>query len=286
MRTRQGAGARRGPVLHAPRDLSDVAPRSAPGAPAVPFESLANGRRLSDRVADRLLQHILEADLQPGDRLPTEAELGRQFEVSRTVIREAVRSLAARGVVDARPGVGLSVARVDPSAASESLRLVVRGSSDLTYDRVHEVRRTLEIELARLAALRATDEDVAELTRIHAAQVASYDDIDKAAHLDVQFHRALAALTRNELFVIMVDSLSDVMLQVRLQAMPMPGDRERGFVEHQAILDAIAARDPVAARRAMVTHLRSAEHEFRIGDRLLRGVPARGIRPSRTDPIE
>jgi DNA-binding FadR family transcriptional regulator len=93
---------------------------------AAPFESLANGRRLSDRVADRLLEHILVADLQAGDKLPTEAELGRQFEVSRTVIREAVRSLAARGVVDVRPGVGLSVARVDPSAASESLRLVVR----------------------------------------------------------------------------------------------------------------------------------------------------------------
>lgn len=261
--------------------MDDLTPRPAHPGPTVPFESLANGRRLSDRVADRLLEHILEADLQPGDKLPTEAELGRQFEVSRTVIREAVRSLAARGVVDVRPGVGLSVARVDPSAASESLRLVVRGSSDLTYDRVHEVRRTLEIELARLAALRATDADVVELARINADQLASYDDIERGARLDVQFHRTLAALTRNELFVIMLDSLSDVMLQVRLQAMPMPGDRERGFVEHQAILDAIAARDPAGARRAMVAHLRSAEHEFRIGDRLLRGVPARGIRPGR-----
>jgi len=239
-----------------------------------PFASLADGRRLSDRVADALLEHILAADLQPGDRLPTEAVLGRQFGVSRTVIREAVRSLAARGVVDVRPGAGLTVARVDASMASESLRLVVRGSTELTYDRVHEVRRTIEVELARLAAERATDEDVAELERVHAAQVAAYDEIPRAARIDVQFHRTIAAITRNELFVIMLDSLSDVMLQVRLQAMPLPGDREDGFVEHQAIIDAIKLRDPAAAKRAMNEHLASALRGFRTHDRLLHGVPA------------
>ncbi len=241
------------------------------------FASLAGGRRLSDRVADQLLEHILGADLQPGDRLPTEAELGRQFGVSRTVVREAVRSLAARGIVDARPGAGLSVARVDPSAASESLRLVVRGSSDLTYDRVHEVRRTLEVELARLSAERATPEDVAELRRLHAEQVAAYHDIPRAAVIDVAFHRAIAASTRNELFLIMLDSLRDVMLQVRLQAMPLPGDLERGFVEHEAIIAAIAARDRTAARREMAHHLDGALRVFRAHDPLLRGVPAHGL---------
>jgi GntR family transcriptional repressor for pyruvate dehydrogenase complex len=242
---------------------------------AARFSSLAGGRRLSDRVADRLLEHILEADLQPGDKLPTEAELGRQFEVSRTVIREAVRSLAARGVVDVRPGAGITVARVDPATASESLRLVVRGSTDLTYDRVHEVRRSLEIELARLAAERATDEDVEGLQRIHDAQIASAHDIPRAARLDVAFHRTIAAITRNELFEIMLDSLGDVMLQVRLQAMPLPGDLERGFVEHQRIIDAIGARNPAAARREMARHLDGALRAFHTHDRVLRGVPAR-----------
>ena len=251
-----------------PRGGADAAGRG------IPFESLANGRRLSDRVADRLLEHILEADLQPGDKLPTESELGRQFEVSRTVVREAVRSLAARGIVDVRPGAGISVARVGPATASESLRLVVRGSTDLTYDRVHEVRRTLEVELARLAAQRATAADIAELQRIHDAQIASAADIPRAARLDVRFHRTIATMTRNELFVIMLDSLSDVMLQVRLQAMPLPGDLERGFLEHQGIVDAIAAGDAVAARREMARHLESALRAFHAYDRVLRGIPA------------
>jgi GntR family transcriptional repressor for pyruvate dehydrogenase complex len=239
------------------------------------FASLADGRRLSDRVADTLLEHILSADLQPGDRLPTEAELGRQFEVSRTVIREAVRSLAARGVVDVRPGAGLTVSRVDAAMASESLRLVVRGSTDLTYDRVHEVRRNLEVELARLAAQRATDDDIAELRRIQAAQQAALEDIPKAARIDVRFHRTLATMTRNGLFVIMFDSLTDVMLQIRLQCMPLPGDREAGIEEHQAILDAVAAREPAAAAKAMTSHLATALRQFRENDRLLRGVTAR-----------
>jgi GntR family transcriptional repressor for pyruvate dehydrogenase complex len=240
-----------------------------------PFTSLADGRRLSDRVADALLEHILAADLQPGDRLPTEAELGRQFEVSRTVVREAVRSLAARGVVQVRPGAGLTVSRVDASTASASLRLVVRGSMDLTYDRVHEVRRTIEVELARLAAERATEEEIEELGRIHAAQAAAFHDIPRAARIDTQFHRLIATMTRNDLFVIMLDSLDDVMLRVRLQAMPTPGDRENGASEHGAILDAIRARDPAAARRAMSDHLTSAYRTFRATDPLLHGVPTR-----------
>jgi GntR family transcriptional repressor for pyruvate dehydrogenase complex len=250
-------------------------PRESAATQHGAFTSLADGRRLSDRVADTLLEHILAADLQPGDRLPTEAELGRQFEVSRTVVREAVRSLAARGIVNVRPGAGLTVARVAPATASEAMRLLVRGSVDLTYDRVHEVRRTLETELARLAAERATEDDLVELRRIQAAQQAALDDIPTAARIDVRFHRTIASITRNELFVVILDSLSDVMLQIRLQCMPLPGDREIGIVEHQAVLDGIAAHDPEAARRAMSAHLKTALRQFHEHDRLLRGVPVR-----------
>jgi DNA-binding FadR family transcriptional regulator len=78
----------------------------------------------------------------------------------------------------------------------------------------------------------------------------------------------------------MLDSLSDVMLQVRLQAMPLPGDLDRGFVEHQAIIDAIGARDPAAARHEMAHHLEGALRAFHASDRILRGVPAHGLRAS------
>jgi len=247
-------------------------PDAGTGA-AAPFPSIAGTGRLSDRVAELVLQRILEQDLQPGDHLATESELARQFEVSRTVVCEAVRSLTARGVVVGRQGVGLTVARVDASAASESLRLVLRGSPDLTYDSVHEVRRTIEIEVARLAAKRAADEGAARLRRAFDRQVAAGHDLEVAARADVAFHRTLATLTQNQLFVIMLDSLHDVMLGVRLQAMQLPGEVEDGIVDHRAILDAVEARDPAAARQTMTAHLRNAKREFSTTDPVLRAIP-------------
>src|SRR4026209_613230 len=96
--------------------------------------------RLSDQVAQLMLDAILEQRLEPGDRLPSERELGEQFGVSRTVVREAVRALAAKGVIDVRTGSGLRVAAVDAAAVSESIGLYLRGGS-LEYAKVHEVRK-------------------------------------------------------------------------------------------------------------------------------------------------
>lgn len=259
-------------------------PAAGTSSATAPFASIAGSRRLSDRVAELVLARILEQDLQPGDHLATELELARQFGVSRTVIREAVRSLAARGVLAVRQGVGLTVARVEPSTASDSLRLVLRGSPNLTYDSVHEVRRTIEVELARLAAIRATDDGVARLRRAFERQLAAGADIDVAAPADVAFHRTLATMTGNDLFVIMLDSLHDVMLGVRLQAMRLPGDIDDGIADHRAILDAVTARDAAGARRAMAAHLRYARREFKSTDPVLRAIPHPERRATRRRP--
>src|SRR3989442_2687911 len=127
------------------------------------FPRVTREPRLSDKVAELLLETILSPDLQPGDRLPSERELGEQFGVSRTVIREAVRALAAKGVIDVRTGSGLRVAAVDSATVSESMSLFMRGSTTLDYPKVHEVRAMLEVEIAGLAAERASREDLAEL---------------------------------------------------------------------------------------------------------------------------
>src|ERR1044072_4366305 len=102
---------------------------------------------------------IASNDLKPGDALPSERELGEQFGVSRTVIREAVRALAAKGVIDVRTGSGLRVAACGAATVSESMSLFMRGRSTLDYPKVHEVRAMLEVEVAGLAAERASRED-------------------------------------------------------------------------------------------------------------------------------
>lgn len=205
-----------------------------------------------------MLETILDRHLQPGDPLPSERELGDQFGVSRTVIREAVRSLSAKGVVSSLPGRGLVVAAMDPGDVSSSMNLYLRGRQPLPYDHVHEVRSALEVDLAGLAAERATDEDIATLRKVHEKMGRSLNDVEDASASDVAFHRAIAESTDNELFLIMLDSVGDVMLEIRRATLGLPNDAQVGHEEHAAILDAIAAHDRDAARTAMRTHLASA----------------------------
>ena len=100
-----------------------------------------------------MLDTILSKRLQVGDRLPSERELGEQFGVSRTVVREAVRALVAKGIIEVRSGSGLRVAAVDAAAVSESMSLYLRGGA-FDFEKVHEVRALLEMHIAGLAAER------------------------------------------------------------------------------------------------------------------------------------
>ena len=106
------------------------------GSSAALFEQVAREPRLSDKVAAMMLETILSRRLRPGDRLPSERELGEQFGVSRTVIREAVRELVAKGVIEVRSGSGLRVAPVDASTVREAMLLFLRGAS-VDFEKVH-----------------------------------------------------------------------------------------------------------------------------------------------------
>jgi len=210
-------------------------------------------RRLSDKVADMMLETILSDRLQVGDRLPSERELGEQFGVSRTVVREAIRALVTKGVIDVRSGSGLRVAAVDANAVSESMSLFLRGGT-LDFEKVHEVRAVLEVHLAGLAAERATDDDVAQLREIHERMQTETSDVEAAARDDLEFHRAIARATHNELFLLLMDSIGSSLIDIRRENLGS-GSAPMTLSQHESILDAIAARDPEAARAAMETHL-------------------------------
>jgi GntR family transcriptional repressor for pyruvate dehydrogenase complex len=126
------------------------------------FQAIDREAKLSDKVMDAILEMIAAGRLKPGDALPAERELGAQFGVSRTVIREAVRALAAKGLLEVRSGSGVRVVAVEPEQVSESMRHYVN-SSMMDYAKVDEVRRVLEVAAAGLAAERATDEDIAAM---------------------------------------------------------------------------------------------------------------------------
>jgi GntR family transcriptional repressor for pyruvate dehydrogenase complex len=211
---------------------------------------------LSDKVTQLLLETILSGQLRPGDRLPSERDLGEQFGVSRTVIREAVRSLQAKGVVEVRSGSGVRVAAVDAARVSESMRLFLHGSmGDVGYDKVNEVRHTLEVEIAGLAARRASPQDVAELRAVLDRMAAVLDDVEAASLEDVRFHRKIAELTHNELYAVMMDSIGDVLLDIRRATLGTPQRPHRALDYHRRILERIAESDEDGARAAMRAHL-------------------------------
>jgi GntR family transcriptional repressor for pyruvate dehydrogenase complex len=200
--------------------------------------------------------------LRPGDQLPSERELGEQYGVSRTVIREAVRALTARGVVDARAGRGLTVAQVDAGAVSTSMKLYLHGQDSIPYAKVHEVRSGIEIQIAGLAAERGSDDGIADLRVLTERMREQGGDVELHSLLDVEFHRALARLTGNELYLIMLDSIGDVMLEIRRATFQLPNDAIRAHREHTRIVQAVAAHDPQTARDAMRRHLKAAEREW------------------------
>jgi GntR family transcriptional repressor for pyruvate dehydrogenase complex len=227
------------------------------------FPRISREPRLSDKVAELLLETILNEGLQPGDRLPSERELGEQFGVSRTVIREAVRALAAKGVIDVRTGSGLRVAAVDGSAVSESMSLYLRGGA-LEYPKVHEVRKSLEVEIAGLAAERAMPDDVAVMRDIcERMEELVETDVEEASRLDLEFHRAIAAATSNDLYLLLLDSIGEALLEVRRDNLRQPPAVADALASHRAILDRIDAHDREGARQAMSEHLDNVEAHWR-----------------------
>lgn len=225
------------------------------------FRTVTRSPSLSDRVAEQLTEAIVSGKLRPGDLLPSERELGDKFSVSRTVVREAVRSLSARGLVRVTAGRGVEVSTYGPGNVAASMRLLVRGHDGLDYGKVNEVRTAVEVQVAGLAAQRASRADLERLVQLCDAYAESLKkrDLAAASELDFQFHRELTRASGNELLLAMLDSIADVLREVRNQSMTDVHVGEDGLRAHRQILKYVSAGKPDAARQAMAEHLAEAE---------------------------
>lgn len=226
------------------------------------FDALERATRLSDRVADSILELITSATLRPGDRLPSERDLAARFGVSRTAVREALRSLTAKGVITIGSGGRASIARVKPDTASEALRLYVQsarsgeGEEGISYAQVNDVREMIELRVTRLAATEARNEDLMELRRLHEQMSeAAERDVAATSALDVAFHRGIAAATHNPLYLVMLDSIEPVLLEIRRATLKLPGRPRAALEAHGRVLEMLEARSPTKAERAMREHL-------------------------------
>ena len=249
------------------------------------LESVTRSGSLVTLVADQIAAMILDGELRAGDQLPPERELCRQFGVSRTVVREAVARLTARNLLIVRPGTGGGIVVATPSTAhvSDALRFLLRNETAADdHARVLEVRRLLEVEIAGLAAQRHTAEDIARLESILTHTRAVADDRELFARNDVAFHTALAEATQNKLFVILLDSIAGIMLEVRRLGYNTPGVIERAIHHHSAILEQVVRGNPERARNAMRAHLEEAEDTMRLALGLRAGATAEQDQPEST----
>ena len=222
------------------------------------FDSLTS-QTLSKRISRELLGSIVRGEISPGNALPSEDDLASQFDVSRPVVRKAVKELAALGLDESRQGRSTRVTSSEDWHQFAPEVLQARGEVGAVDDfllELLELRRLIETGAAGLAAARVTDEDLVRMAAAYADMDASLSDLEPFVDADIAFHDALLSATRNGLLVQLIDTLGPVLRFGRMMSLERrsdgPRDSQRG---HRQILEAMRARDPEAARVAMREHL-------------------------------
>jgi GntR family transcriptional repressor for pyruvate dehydrogenase complex len=211
--------------------------------------------RLYEQIVSQIEQRIVAGELKAGDQLPSEYELAKQFAVSRTAVREAIKTLREKRLVEIRPGRGTFIINGMPDAMRHSLGLLMRFGSVNGFSNLVEVREILEPEIAALAATRITEEYIAGMREALEIMETALDNVEVFAEADLDFHLALAEATQNPIIPVLVDSIIDLLREQRKRIGFVNGGLQRGQSHHKKILDAVIRRDPQAARQAMQDHL-------------------------------
>ena len=224
-------------------------------------------RSLALELVSALSERIRDGRLNVGDKMPTEAAIMAEFDVSRTVVREALSKLQASGLVETRHGIGTFVLgmvgdagfRISPEQY-ETLQDVVA---------VLELRIGLETEAAALAAMRRTEANLTAMRKALDVLAVALEQGDDAVAADFQFHQEVARATQNDHFADLMTTLgSRIIPRARLEPAQVMTDERREYLrrvngEHESIYDAIAAQDAEGARAAMRTHLANSRERPR-----------------------
>ncbi|MBE8516758.1 FadR family transcriptional regulator [Amycolatopsis sp. H6(2020)] len=223
--------------------------------PDAPYQ---RGRR-ADAVVDHLVELIASGVLQPDRLLPVEPALCETFGVSRTVVREAIKSLEAKGLVKARQGVGTLVSAQESWNLLDPALLAAIVRHDQRYDildQLIDVRTSLESSMAREAARRATPADLAELRELMARLDAAVREPDLLDDIDVAFHERIMLVSGNRLGRAIVHTVhAEARRSPRYVGHSELRHRRQSNRQHRAVLEAIEAGDPDAAGSLMAAHI-------------------------------
>ena len=224
---------------------------------------IVQSSRLYEQIVEQIEQSVQKGDLKPGDQLPAERELAEQFGVSRTAVREAVKALREKGLVEAYPGKGTFITSGSSNPMRQSLDRMMRSAQVDATSSLVEVREILEPEIAALAAVRATEENLNSLREAMAVMDAAKRDPDAYIEADLDFHLELAEAAANPLILSLIDSIIGVLREQRMRIFEVDGGPDRGQYHHKKILEAVEHQDAPGAREAMRAHLRQVREDSR-----------------------
>jgi len=211
--------------------------------------------RIYEHIVDQLQRLIQAGELQPGDQLPPERMLAERFQVSRASVREALRALELRGLIEGRQGGGTFVKALSSEALVPSLvAALLAGRAEM--DQLMEVRMMVEPHVAELAAVRAGLPSILQMEELLERQAARIAAGEIPIEEDTAFHNALAVSTGNGVLLRLLNLIVDLLEESRARWFQSPDRPTKALVGHRNVLTAIKRRDPATAYAAMLEHLR------------------------------
>ncbi|QGQ44380.1 FadR/GntR family transcriptional regulator [Metabacillus sediminilitoris] len=218
--------------------------------------------RASKIVIEQIKNAVQKGEFSPGDKLPPERDLAKQFSLSRGVVREAISVLESKGVVEVKPGIGVFLVTNEQEEVFQLLNALLE-NEDSSLIELLELRQSIESQAAYYAAERRSKK---ELDKIKAALDKLESCFEKgrvAAEEDFEFHMAVAEASHNSMMVHTLRLISDYIInglyESRTDALMIPGQDEIAMDEHKRIYAAIKDMDPVRAHKEMITHLENVK---------------------------
>jgi GntR family transcriptional regulator, transcriptional repressor for pyruvate dehydrogenase complex len=217
--------------------------------------------RLYEQIVEQIERSILTHALKPGDQLPAERELAEQFGVSRTAVREAIKALREKGLVEAYSGRGTFITNDKSQAFRQSLDRMIKLNQADGFMQLAELRAILEPGICALAATRIEEQHLMAMREAVKIMDEARGDSDAYIEADLDFHLALAEAAANQIILSLIDSIVGLLREQRLKIFRVAGGPERGQFHHKRILEAVEARDAERARESMRAHLEQVRQD-------------------------
>ena len=217
--------------------------------------------RLYQQIVEQIEVRFVSGELKVGDQLPSERELAEQFAVSRIAVREAVKTLREKGLVEIRPGRGTFITNGTQGVVRHSLDLLMKVGSAGASPNLVEVREIMEPEIAGLAAERINDAQILAMTKAVGLMDSALENVNDFVEADLDFHLALAQATQNPIIPILMNSIIDLLREQRKRIALVEGGLSRGQYHHKKIMNAVLRHDSKAARLAMQHHLKQVRKD-------------------------